>query len=88
MSKFKVAIKSPHIHIALTIGFSIIVMAYFSKRILPEPIGYLSLAFPPFIGAIFELLLDKYKNSWFCKTWYWVVAILIATALVIIFHMG
>ena len=55
MSKFKEAIKSPHIHIALAMGFSIIVMAYFSKRILPEPMGYLALAFPPFIGVSFIL---------------------------------
>jgi len=86
MSKFKELVKSPHTHIALATGFSIIVMAYFSKRILPEPIGYLSLAIPPFIATIFESILNKYKDSKICTTWYWLVAILIAMALVIIFH--
>ncbi len=65
MSKIKEFFRSPHIKIALATGFSIIVMAIFSKRILPEPISYLSLAIPPFIATIFELLLEKHKDSKF-----------------------
>jgi hypothetical protein len=83
MKKFKELIRSPHIQISLVTGFSIIVLAYFSKRILPEPIGYLPLAIPPFIATVYETILGKYKDSWITKTWYWVVAILLATALVI-----
>jgi hypothetical protein len=84
MSRFKELVKSPHIHISLATGLSIIVLAYFSKRILPEPIGYLPLAMPPFIATIYESVLAKYKDSKICTTWYWVVAIVVATALVII----
>ncbi len=87
MEKFKDFFKSPHIQIALATGFSIIVMAYFSKRVLDEPIGYLPLAIPPFIAAIFESLLGRYKDKRICTTWYWVTAVLIATVLVIVFHM-
>ena len=65
MSKIKVFFRSPHIQIALATGFSIIMMALFSKRFLSEPIGYLSLAIPPFIAAIFELLFEKYKDTKF-----------------------
>ena len=83
MSKVKEAINSPHIHIALATGFSIIILAYFSKRILPEPIGYLQLAIPPFLATIFETLLGRYKDSKICTTWYWIVAVLVATGLVI-----
>jgi hypothetical protein len=86
MSKFKDSIKSPHIQISLAAGFSILVLAYFSKRVLPEPIGYLPLAIPPFLATIYESVLAKYKNSKICTTWYWIVAILIATALVILFY--
>ncbi len=87
MSKVKDFFKSPHIQIALAAGFSIIVLAYFSKRVLPEPIGYLPLAIPPFLATIFESLLgSRHKNSKICTTWYWVVAILVATALVILFY--
>ena len=87
MSKFKEAIKSPHILISLATGFSIIVMAYVSKRVLTEPIGYLALAIPPFLAAIYELILNRFKGKRICTIWYWVVAILLATALVIVFHM-
>jgi len=86
MFKFKETIKSPHIHISLATGISIIVLAYFSKRILPEPIGYLPLAIPPFLMTIWEALLSKNKYEKICKTWYWIVAIFIATVLVIVFH--
>lgn len=77
--------KSPHIQISLATGFSIIVLAYFSKKVLPEPIGYLPLALPPFIAVLYESVLGKYENSKICTTWYWIVAILLATALVILF---
>jgi hypothetical protein len=88
MSKFKELAKSPHIQISLATGISIIVLAYYSKRVLPKPIDYLLLAFPPFLAVIFEALLDKYKDSRICTTWYWAVGILVATALVILFHMA
>ncbi|OGU61005.1 MAG: hypothetical protein A2V66_09645 [Ignavibacteria bacterium RBG_13_36_8] len=87
MSKFRELLKSPHIHIALAAGFSIIIMAFVSKRLLPKPIGYLPLAIPPFIATLFVSLLSKYKDAKFCKTWYWVVAILGATALIIVLHI-
>ena len=86
MASLKETINSPHIQIALVTGFSIIVLAYFSKKILPEPIGYLPLAIPPFIASIYEAILNKCKDSWIATTWYWVVAILLATALVIGFY--
>ena len=86
MSKIKELIKSPHIHMSLATGISIIVLAYFSKHVLSEPIGYLPLAIPPFLMTIWESLLSKNKYKHICKTWYWVVAIFIATALVILFN--
>jgi len=79
-------LKSPHIHISLGAGFSIIVLAVFSKHILPEPIGYLPLAVPPFVGTLFATLLSKYPDSKFMKTWYWVTAVLLATAIVILLY--
>ena len=85
MSKIKDFFKSPHIQMSLATGISIIVLAYFSKHVLSEPIGYLPLAIPPFVMTIWEALLSKNKYKRICKTWYWVVAIFIATALVIIF---
>ena len=86
MSKVKDFFKNPHIQISFATGISILTLAYFSKRVLPEPLSYLSLAAPPFIAAIFESLLAKHKDKKFMQTWIWVVAILVATALVIILH--
>jgi hypothetical protein len=85
VKKIKEFFKSPHIQIALATGISIILMAYFSKRVLTEPIAYLLLAIPPFIATIYEALLEKNKNSWFTKTWYWIVLIFLSTFLVILF---
>ncbi len=87
MNKIKELIKSPYVHIALVTGFSIIVMAFVSKKLLPEPMGKLSLAIPPFLMVIYGLLIERYKNTKILTTWYWIVAILVATALVIIFHI-
>ncbi len=87
MSKFKEAVNSPHIQIALATGFSIIVMAYFSKKILPEPMSYLSMAIPPFIATIYESLAGKYKEHKLLTTWYWITAILASTALIILLYI-
>lgn len=87
MSNLKEIIKSPHVKIALATGISIIVMAYVSKRLLPEPMSKLSQAIPPFLMVIYESLLSKYKDRKICTTWYWGVAIFGMTALVILFHL-
>ena len=82
--KFKEFLTSPHIQIALATGVSIIVMAYFSKRILPKPIGYLPAAIPPFLAVVYEAVLSKYKSKKIATTWYWVAAILGSTILIIL----
>jgi hypothetical protein len=87
MSKIAEFFKSHHIQLALAAGASIIVLAYVSKRVLPEPMPDLHLAFPPFIAVVAEAVITRYKNSWFARTWYWVLAILLATVLVIALRM-
>lgn len=87
MSKLKEIIKSPHVHIALATGISIIVMAYFSKRILPKPIGFLPTAIPPLLMTLYEAVMIRYKNKRICTTWYWVVAIFFTTVLIIVLHL-
>jgi len=81
MSKIIDYFRSPHIQISIVTGLSILVLAFFSKRILPEPIGYLPLAIPPFIATIFESIYGKYKDRKFATTWYWILAIIFATFL-------
>jgi predicted histidine transporter YuiF (NhaC family) len=88
MLKVKDLLKSPHIQIALVTGICIIVLAYFSKRILPKPIGYLPTAIPPFLMAIYEGFMGRHKNKKIMTTWYWVVAIIFCTALIIVLHFN
>ena len=87
MKNIKELISSPHIQIALAAGVSIILMAFFSKRVLAEPIGYLPLAIPPFIAAIHAGFSDSYQDSGIFKAWYWVTAIFAATAIIILAYM-
>lgn len=87
MSKFFEFIKSPHILMALATGISIIVLAYFSKRVLPQEIGYLPSALPPFIMVIYESLLQKYKDRPFLNVWYWILGIFVITVIVILIHL-
>ena len=79
--KMAEVVQSGHVHVSIATGLSIIVMAYASKRILPEPLSYLQLAFPPFFMTIYEALASKKKYAWYTKSRYWVTAILLATLL-------
>jgi len=84
MSGFKKISINPQIQIALAAGTSIIVLAYFSKRVLPEPLSYLELALPPFIALFFATPSTKKKKAvWQGRPLYGVLAILLATVLVI-----
>jgi predicted histidine transporter YuiF (NhaC family) len=86
MKKLKEVFKSPHVQIALATGVCIIAMAFASKRILPEPIGYIPLAIPPFLMTIYECVLNRYKDSKVITTWYWIAAIFLTTALIIFYY--
>jgi len=80
VKKFKV---NPKIQIALATGISIIALAYFSKRVLPEPLSYLELAIPPFLAMIYETATINNKAAWYGRPFVGVLAILLATVLVI-----
>jgi hypothetical protein len=87
MSSGKGFFRSAQIQIALVTGFCIIVLAYFSKKILPEPIGFLSLAIPAFIATVYESFRSKYNYLRIFKKGYWLLAILLSTLLIIILHL-
>lgn len=89
MSKVIDFFKNPHIQIALAAGVSIIALAWASKRMLPAPIGNLPTAFPPFLMVIYEGVLTKYKDSdhWIARPGPWIAAILLSTAVIVLWHM-
>ena len=86
MKKIIGLLKSPHIQISIATGISIILIAYFSKHVLPKPIGYLPTAIPPFFMVIYEAVVAKYKNHIITTTWYWIAIIFVSTALVIVLN--
>ena len=83
MSKSIDSFRSHHIQIALAAGAGIIVLAYALKRVLPEPMHSLALAFPPSLAVSGDGLITKSGKAWYGKAWVWISAILIATLLVI-----
>ena len=86
MSDFKKLEINPKIQIALAAGVSILALAYFSKRVLPEPLSYLELAMPPFLATIYEAATKKKEAAWYGRPVVWVLAILLATVLVIVLN--
>ena len=73
----------PRIQLALASGVSIVVLAWFSKRVLPEPLGNLELAAPPFLAAVFEAATTKVKARWYGRPWCGILLVLLATGAVI-----
>lgn len=88
MSKIRKLLESHHIQLALATGASIILLAYVSKRILPEPMHNLALALPPSLAVLGEGLITSCETSWYGRTWVWISAILLLTALVIGWHLA
>ena len=87
MTKIIRMLRTSHVQMAIAAGISIIAFAWFSKKVLADPINPLFLAVPPLIEAAYEGFLKKNKAAKFMKTGYWICAILISTAIIILFHM-
>ena len=87
MSRLKKFLLGPHIQIAITTGISIIVLAWFSKRVLPRPLSYLELAIPPFVATIYEAVYAKHKGKRIATEWYWAFGIIVTTVLVILIKL-
>jgi hypothetical protein len=90
MGHIRDLIRSGLIHVALALGFSIIVFAWFSKRVLPEPIPNLYLAIPGFLALGYETVDQmtgkKRIPEPLTRSFYWVVAILLSTLFIILLH--
>ena len=87
MSKLKEMLKSSHIQMAIAAGVSILAIATFSGLVLHRAMNPMLLTIPVLIEVIYEGLIKKYKQAGFMKTWYWVCAILLSTASIMILHL-
>ena len=83
MSKAADFLKHPKIQLALATGVSIIVLAYASKHWVSHPIHKLALALPAFIATLFESVPPNHKLAKTFKPAYGIIAVLLATALII-----
>ena len=87
MAKLKDLYKSGHIHVALAVGVSIIVLAYVSKRLLTEPIRPLILGITPFIMVLYESVAGTRKGRLPVNSLPWVITVLVITVIIILIHI-
>jgi hypothetical protein len=87
MSKFKKLIKSGHIHVALALGMSIILLLYVSKRVLAEPMEPIYFSITSLIMLGYETAVGSRKIKHTQNSIYWILAIVVATAVIILLHI-
>ncbi|MFH2037729.1 MAG: hypothetical protein ABIJ45_15110 [Candidatus Zixiibacteriota bacterium] len=87
MSKLIKMIKNEQIQLSISIGLSIIILAYVSKWIMHIEFSYLKLAVPGFVMAVFEAARKNKKYRKYVKLIYGHLAIWGSTAIVIILHL-
>ena len=84
MPDLKEYLRSPYIQIAIAAGVSILAFATSSVWLPMKPLDPLLLTIPPLIEVIHGALYKKRKDAWSMRTWYWVCAILVSTAFLIL----
>jgi hypothetical protein len=81
--KIKEFFLHPIIQMALVMGASTIILAYFSKRVFAEPMRNWELGLPAFLATIFQAFAVKKKNSRFSNPWIGMLIVVLATILII-----
>ena len=85
--KIKDFFRSGHIQVSLALGFSIVVLAYVSKRVLDVPMRSIYLSITSLIMAGYEAVANIKKYERYATPIYWVLAILTATLVIILIHV-
>jgi len=86
--KLKKYILRPQNQIAFTLGLSILTLAYVSSRVLHIEIPYIYNAVPGLVVLVYEGLVHSKKvDSKYTRTVFWIIAIIVSTAVVILIHM-
>ena len=86
MAKIKDLLKSAHTYIVFVDGLSILAMAIASKYFLKTKINPFFLALPALVVVCYEGLANHKKYRRFANPWYWVIAVILATAGIILYH--
>ena len=83
MKKVKEFFAHPIIQLALVLGASTLILSYFSKRVLAEPLRNWELGLPAFLAMLFQGYAAHKKSSWFSRSWIGILIVVLATILVI-----
>ena len=83
MKKIKEFFAHPLIQVALCLGFTIILLAYISKRVLHTEFTNRAHAIPGFIAIGFEYFRQSKKLNKYARVLYWNIG-MIASALAVI----
>jgi len=86
MADLKKHLRTPEIQIAIAAGVSILALATSSAWVTTTFYDPMLLTIPPLIEIVHWALSQKCKDAWYMKTWYWICAILVCTALLILFR--
>jgi hypothetical protein len=78
----------PIIQTALVTGVSIIVLAWFSKRVFAEPLREWELALPAFLFTLWQgLTARKTAAPWLRRPWIGMLVIAAVTLLIIVLNL-
>ena len=86
MENIKAFFAHPIIQFALVLGACTITLAYFSKRVLPEPLSNLELALPQLLAMLLEGIAVSRKLSWYRRPQYSIAVLVVVTFVVIVFN--
>lgn len=87
LEPLKEFIQSKHIQIALVTGVSLIVLTFISKRVLSAPMKNIYISIPGLIMVAAEGVLGLKKNAWYTNQYPWIISAVLATGLIIVFHL-
>ena len=76
----------PIIQTVLVLGVCTVTLAYFSKRVLAEPLSNLELGLPALLAMVFQGLTSNRKTRIFYRPWIGMLIIAVTTALIIILN--
>jgi hypothetical protein len=71
---------------ALVMGASTIILAYFSKRVFAEPLSKWELGLPALLAVLFQGFAKMRESSRFSREWVGLLIVVLTTALVIIMN--
>jgi hypothetical protein len=87
MASFKEIILNPRIHVATAAGISIIALGVVYKKILGVPVDAKMEALPALLVLTYETVISKKKDAPAARSIYWVVGILLVTAVIAIYEL-